>query len=246
MDIEGLGTKLIDQLVEHADRTYASGSVRSDRRTSRGARTHGRKVCREPGRCPATQPQNHIAAIPLALGIPDVGEATARALATTFRAISIRCFRRTARTDRESAGYRAGDRSERASLLSGTAQSPGHRSAGRSRARWRPLARRERARAAPGAAPLAGKSFVLTGTLQELTREQAQQLILDLGGKVSGSVSKKTDFVIAGAEAGSKLQQGRAAGCAHPRRSPVPAAVRAASDRDREARERPQSHEIGV
>ena len=53
--------------------------------------------------------------------------------------------------------------------------------------------------------PFAGKTFVLTGTLPTLTREEATAKIEAAGGKVSGSVSKKTDFVLAGAEAGSKL-----------------------------------------
>ena len=57
----------------------------------------------------------------------------------------------------------------------------------------------------PGDGPLAGKTFVLTGTLPELTREQATQLIVAGGGKVTGSVSKKTSFVVAGESAGSKL-----------------------------------------
>ncbi|HEY9180219.1 MAG TPA: helix-hairpin-helix domain-containing protein, partial [Candidatus Baltobacteraceae bacterium] len=52
---------------------------------------------------------------------------------------------------------------------------------------------------------LTGKTFVLTGTLAHLTREEASELILQAGGKVTGSVSKKTDYVVAGSEAGSKL-----------------------------------------
>jgi DNA ligase (NAD+) len=58
-------------------------------------------------------------------------------------------------------------------------------------------------------APFAGKTFVLTGTLPTLTREEATAKIEAAGGKVSGSVSKKTDFVLAGAEAGSKLDKAK-------------------------------------
>jgi DNA ligase (NAD+) len=60
--------------------------------------------------------------------------------------------------------------------------------------------------------PLLGKTLVLTGTLPTLSRDEAQALIEDAGGKVSGSVSKKTNYVIAGEEAGSKLEKARTLG----------------------------------
>jgi DNA ligase (NAD+) len=59
----------------------------------------------------------------------------------------------------------------------------------------------------PGEGPLADKTFVLTGTLPNLTREEASAKIIAAGGRVTSSVSKKTDYVVAGESAGSKLQK---------------------------------------
>ena len=56
---------------------------------------------------------------------------------------------------------------------------------------------------------LEGLTFVLTGTLPHLTRDEAKKMIEDAGGRVSGSVSKKTDYVVAGTDAGSKLDKAK-------------------------------------
>jgi DNA ligase (NAD+) len=63
-----------------------------------------------------------------------------------------------------------------------------------------------------GPQPLAGKTFVITGTLPTLKRDEAKDLIEQAGGKVTGSVSKKTDYLLAGEEAGSKLDKAQALG----------------------------------
>jgi DNA ligase (NAD+) len=70
--------------------------------------------------------------------------------------------------------------------------------------------KRERA----SAGPLAGKVFVLTGTLPNLTREEASELIVNAGGKVTSAVSKKTTYLVAGEEAGTKLTKAESLGVA--------------------------------
>ena len=66
--------------------------------------------------------------------------------------------------------------------------------------------------AAKGATDLTGKTFVVTGTLEHYSREGIEDLIKSLGGKATGSVSKKTDYVVAGEKAGSKLDKAKELG----------------------------------
>ena len=84
---------------------------------------------------------------------------------------------------------------------------------------------------APSEGPLAGKTLVLTGTLPEWSREQATERIMAAGGRVTGSVSKKTDYLVAGESPGSKLAEGRAAGRGGARRGRPARAARVSSVR---------------
>jgi DNA ligase (NAD+) len=70
----------------------------------------------------------------------------------------------------------------------------------------------EKRRGKKGVQILAGKQFVLTGTLKDFTRIQAKEIISELGGRVTGSVSKKTDYVVAGEDPGSKYQKAQKIG----------------------------------
>ena len=79
----------------------------------------------------------------------------------------------------------------------------------------------------PGEGPLAGKTLVLTGTLPDLTREEATERIVAAGGRVTSSVSKKTDYVVAGDEPGLQAREGRAARRRGARRGRAARAARA-------------------
>jgi len=66
--------------------------------------------------------------------------------------------------------------------------------------------------AAPADSPVNGKTFVVTGTLSRYSRQEAEEIIKKLGGRAAGSVSGKTDYVLAGESPGSKLDRARALG----------------------------------
>jgi DNA ligase (NAD+) len=136
-----------------------------------------------------------------ALGIADVGEATAKALARYFGSLdALMQVNETELTDVPDVGLIV------ASHIAVFFAEPHNREAiaalRKAGVQWQESTPQREAKG-----PLAGKTVVLTGTLSSLTRDEAKEKLEALGAKVAGSVSKKTSFVIAGLEAGSKLDK---------------------------------------
>ncbi len=146
------------------------------------------------------------------LGIPHVGAAASKDLARRFRSLETL----------SAATYEDFIGEKKTSLINGIGETMalailGHFNEPRNRTVVGELselgvAPTPPAQAAVSGTALAGKTFVLTGTLPVLTREQAAELIESAGGKVSSSVSKKTHYVVAGEEAGSKLTKAQSLG----------------------------------
>ncbi|HEU4938712.1 MAG TPA: NAD-dependent DNA ligase LigA [Vicinamibacterales bacterium] len=221
MNIEGLGESLVDQLIEQglvrdfADLYHleaptleslvvAPRTPRSDRAVPRKLGKVGRNVYEQISR----SRENDLSRLIYALGIRHVGEKAAATLARHLRtmdavldaplealqavpdvgpvlAASVRAF---------------ADEPHNRALVTKLAD------AGVNMVTRQP----DPVSVAPGR--LAGKTFVLTGTLETMTREDAEAAIERLGGKVSGSVSKKTSHLVVGADAGSKLEKARSLG----------------------------------
>ena len=208
LDIEGLGEKLIDQLVE-TERVRTAADIYS--------LTAADLVALE--RMADKSAANVIAAIDrsrrttlarfiYALGIRHVGEATARDLAAHFG--SLAALMSASAADllhvRDVGPVLAEAIFDFFAEPHNRAVIDALRKAG---VQWPEGAPR---RAAAG--PLAGRTFVLTGTLPTLSRDEAKALLEAAGASVAGSVSKKTDYVVAGADAGSKLSKAQALGVA--------------------------------
>jgi len=205
LDIHGLGDKLVEQLVD-ADlvRTVADLFELSATQLAELERM-GEKSAEKLAAAIQTSRTTTLPRFLYALGIRDVGEATALALARHFgdlaslRAADSATIQRVPDVGPVVAAHveayfrDAENRAMVDRLLALGVQ-------------WPPLEVAERS------GSLTGRIFVLTGTLAGMSRDEAQTQIVGRGGKVSGSVSKKTDYVVAGAEPGSKLAKAQALG----------------------------------
>jgi DNA ligase (NAD+) len=203
IDIDGLGEKLVDQLVDgglvKTPADVYSLSVDQLVSLERMGEKSARNLVASIERSKATT----LARFLFALGIRDVGEATAELLARHFRRIeALESADLDALQDAPEIGPIVA-----AHIKAFFAQPHNREVIEQLRARgvhW--PAEPERTE---GPKPLLGKSFVLTGTLSSMTRDEAKARIEALGGRVTGSVSKKTDYVVYGTDPGSKLDRAR-------------------------------------
>jgi DNA ligase (NAD+) len=201
MDIEGLGDKIIEQLVEHdAVKSPADLYALTVEQFAQLERL-GEKSAAKLVQAIAASRETTLARFLFALGIRDVGEATALALAQHFGKLD-NLMGATAAQIEQVPDVGPVVSAHVAAFFSSAQHREVIRRLQQQGVRW-PDAER------PDAAeqPFAGLTFVITGTLDSMSREEAQEALTALGAKVSGSVSKKTRYVVAGAEPGSKLQK---------------------------------------
>ncbi len=200
MDIEGLGEKLVDQLVARALIHHLDDIYRLDLPVLAGLDRMAEKSAQNVLAAIEKSKQTTLPRFIYALGIRNVGEATAKDLAQHFGSLEA-LMEANIETLMQvndvgpvvaEAVYQFFLEPHNREVIAAMRALGVH---------WADIAKTK------SSATFAGKTFVLTGTLPTLKRDQAQAMIEAAGGKVSGSVSAKTSFVVAGAEAGSKLEK---------------------------------------
>ena len=208
MDIEGLGDKLVDQLVDAAIVKTPVDLYRLGVLALANLERMGEKSAQNLLMAIEKSRSTTLARFIFALGIRNVGEATARDLARNFGNLDA-----LVAADVDALQQVPDVGPIVAQCIADFFGEPHNREViEQLRAAGVQWAEGEPQGTVAGA--LAGKTFVLTGTLPTLSRDEAKALIEARGGKVAGSVSKKTHYVIAGAEAGSKLDKAQALGLA--------------------------------
>ena len=206
MDIEGLGDKLVDQLVDAAIVRTPADVYKLGLMALANLERMGEKSALNLLEAIEKSRHTTLARFIFALGIRNVGEATAKDLARHFGSLD-----RLLAAD-EAALTQVPDVGPIVARCIVEFLGEAHNRQVIDELRAAGVHWDEGEPQATVAGCLAGKVFVLTGTLPTLAREYAKSLIEAEGGKVSGSVSKKTDYVVAGAEAGSKLEKAQALG----------------------------------
>jgi DNA ligase (NAD+) len=207
MNIEGLGESLIDQLVERRLVKDVADLYDLDAVTLENLERMGKKSATKLLAQIARSRSNELWRLLNGLGIRHVGERGAQVLVEHFGSIDalVEASLQDLQQVREVGPVLAA--SVRAWLDQGANRTLLDRLA---KAGVRTQA--ERRAQPPGPQLFAGQTFVITGTLEAMSRDEAQQHIERLGGKVTGSVSKKTTYVVVGSDAGSKLEKARALG----------------------------------
>jgi DNA ligase (NAD+) len=204
--VEGLGEKLVDQLVDKGLVRRLSDVFALERETLAGLERMGEKSAEN--LCASIEKARR-ATLPrflVALGIQHVGETVAELLAARFGDLDpLMAASRETLEETPGIGPTIAE-----SLVSFFADEKNRAEVARLRelgVRWQRTAPRR-----SGEGPLAGRTFVLTGSLAGMTRAEAKQRIQAAGGKLTSTVSKKTDYVVAGSEPGSKLDKARELG----------------------------------
>lgn len=201
MDIEGLGSKLVDQLVDQGLVKDAADLYRLDKAQLAELERMGEKSAGNLEEALERSKETTLARFLFALGIRDVGEATAEALARHFRGLDALREASTAEIE-EVPDIGPVTAAHVSAFFAEARNSKVIDELVRLGVHW-PAVRA----AIPGGKKLEGKTFVLTGRLSSMSRDEAGDLVRECGGSVSGSVSKKTDYVVAGEDAGSKLRR---------------------------------------
>jgi DNA ligase (NAD+) len=222
MNIDGLGESLIAQLIanglvrDYAD-MYALNVDQLANLTSTSGRADGREIQRRFGEKNAAKvigqiersKTNELWRVIYGLGIRHIGERAAQVLAKAFWSIDALLAATTEQLQQtpEIGPVLAG------SLRAWMDEPRNRRLLDRLRAAGVRMEVPESERTAtPSAGPLSGRTYVITGTLTSMTREQAEGVLKRLGAKVAGSVSRKTAGVIVGADAGTKAEKARGLG----------------------------------
>jgi DNA ligase (NAD+) len=207
MDIQGLGDKLVEQLVDRDWVKTPADVFTLQAQQLATLERMGEKSAEKLQASIEAAKQTTLPRFLYALGVRDVGEATALALAQYFKGLG------ALRQAGEAEIQRVPDvgpvvATNVAAYFSDTDNAAVLDRLLAAGVSWPAMV------AVSSSDELKGKIFVLTGTLTGMSREAAAEAIQKLGGKVSGSVSKKTDYVVAGAEAGSKLKKAEQLGIA--------------------------------